>query len=155
MLAWRVGCRSILLEIPNWEFLIVQLIYKGVKDFHICSCCEIHSFFGDRFISKGLQPPHSPDLTPPHYFLWIYLKARVYQSKPRTIDALKANITEEIQAVTAETYWQGLSPHMARRAQSYLDANGGHFPAHVMMSSHFPHNERTPVQISLQYLHLC
>jgi len=25
--------------------------------------------------------------------------------------------------------------------------------AHVMMSSHFPHNERTPVQISLQYLH--
>jgi len=27
-------------------------------------------------------------------------------------------------------------------------------PAHVMMSSHFPHNESTPVQISLQYLHL-
>jgi hypothetical protein len=26
-------------------------------------------------------------------------------------------------------------------------------PAHVMMSSHFPHNERTPVQILLQYLH--
>jgi len=27
-------------------------------------------------------------------------------------------------------------------------------PAHVMMS-HFSHNERTPVQISLQYLHWC
>ena len=26
-------------------------------------------------------------------------------------------------------------------------------PAHVLMSSHFSHNERTPVQISLQYLH--
>jgi len=26
-------------------------------------------------------------------------------------------------------------------------------PAHVMMSSHFPHKEGTPVQISLQYLH--
>jgi len=26
-------------------------------------------------------------------------------------------------------------------------------PARVTMSSHFPHNERTPVQISLQYLH--
>jgi len=35
-----VGCRSILLEIPNWEFLIVHLIYKGVEDFHICSCCD-------------------------------------------------------------------------------------------------------------------
>jgi hypothetical protein len=27
--------------------------------------------------------------------------------------------------------------------------------AHVMMSSHFSHNERAPVQISLQYLHWC
>jgi len=26
-------------------------------------------------------------------------------------------------------------------------------PAHVMMLSHFAHNERIPVQISLQYLH--
>jgi len=26
-------------------------------------------------------------------------------------------------------------------------------PVHVMMSSHFWHNESTPVQISLQYLH--
>jgi hypothetical protein len=26
-------------------------------------------------------------------------------------------------------------------------------PAHVMMSSHFSHNERTAVQISLQYRH--
>jgi hypothetical protein len=43
------------------------------------------------------------DLTPPDYFLWGYLKGRVYQTKPRTIDALKANnITEEIQAVTAD-----------------------------------------------------
>jgi len=28
-------------------------------------------------------------------------------------------------------------------------------PAHVMMSSHFSHNERTPVQISFQYLNWC
>jgi len=28
-------------------------------------------------------------------------------------------------------------------------------PAHVMMSSHFSHNERTPAQISLQYRHWC
>jgi hypothetical protein len=26
-----VGCRSILLEVSNWEFLIVQLIYKGAE----------------------------------------------------------------------------------------------------------------------------
>ena len=70
------------------------------------STAEIQSFFGHRLISKGLWPRQSPDLTPPDYFLWGYLKGRVYQNKPRTKDALKANITEYIQAVT---YWQGNS----------------------------------------------
>ena len=63
---------------------------------------EIQSFFGDRVISKGLRPRRSPDLTSPDYFLWRYLKWRVYRNKPRTTDALRANITEEIQAVTAD-----------------------------------------------------
>jgi hypothetical protein len=57
---------------------------------------EIQSFSGDRVISKGIWPPRSPDLKPPDYFLRGYLKGRIYQNKPRTIDALKANITEEI-----------------------------------------------------------
>ena len=53
------------------------------------SMAEIQSFFGDRVISKGLRLPRSPDLTPPRYFLWGYLKATVYRNKPRNIDALK------------------------------------------------------------------
>jgi len=75
---------------------------------------EIQSFFGDRVISKGLWPPPSPDLTPPDYFLWGYLKGRVYQNKPRTIDALRANITKEIQAVTADVLARNFQ-NMARR----------------------------------------
>ena len=55
---------------------------------------EIQSFLGDRVISKGLWPPRSPNLTPPDYFLWGCLRGRVYRNKPRTIDALKANIIE-------------------------------------------------------------
>jgi hypothetical protein len=70
--------------------------------------------------------PRSPDLTPPDYFLWGYLKGRVYQNKPRTTDALKANITEEIQAVTADVLARTF-PNMARRFLSCMDANGGHF----------------------------
>jgi hypothetical protein len=65
-------------------------------------------------------------LTPPDYFLWGYLKGRVYQNKPRTIDALKANITKEIQAVTADVLARPFQT-MARRVQACLDANGGHF----------------------------
>jgi hypothetical protein len=41
---------------------------------------EIQSFFGDRIISTGLWPPHSPDLMPPDYFLWGYLKGTLYQN---------------------------------------------------------------------------
>ena len=89
------------------------------------SMAEIQSFSGDRVISNGLWPPSSPDLTPPDYFLWGYLKGRVYQNKPRPIDALKANIAEEIQAVTADVLARTFQ-NMARRVQSFLDANGGH-----------------------------
>jgi len=87
---------------------------------------EIQSFIGDRVISKGLWPPRSPDLSPSAYFLWGYLKGRVYQNKPRTTDALKANITGEIQIVTAEVLARTFQ-NMARRVQSCLGANGGHF----------------------------
>jgi hypothetical protein len=44
------------------------------------SMAEIQSFFGDCVISKGLWPPRLPDLTPPDYLLWGYLKGRVYQT---------------------------------------------------------------------------
>jgi hypothetical protein len=58
-----------------------------------------------------------------YYFLWRYLKGRVYQNKPRTIDALKANITEEFQAVTADVLAARTFQNIVRRVQSCLDAN--------------------------------
>ena len=41
-------------------------------------------------------PPYSPDLNPPDYFLWGYLKDRVYQDNPDTIERLKETIRREI-----------------------------------------------------------
>ena len=73
----------------------------------------------------------------PDYYLWGYLKGRVYRNKPRTIDALKANITEEIQAVTADVLARTFQ-NMARRIQSCLDANGGHFQ-HMLWCRHISH----------------
>ena len=90
------------------------------------SMAEIQSSFGDRVISKGVWPPRPPALTPPAYLLYEYLKGRVYQNKPRNIDTLKANITEEIQAITADVLARTFQ-NTARRVQSCLDPNGGHF----------------------------
>jgi transposase len=47
-------------------------------------------------------PPRSPDLTIPDFFLWGYLKSRVYDSRPRTIEDLKNNIIEECKKITPE-----------------------------------------------------
>jgi len=101
------------------------------------SMAKIQFSFGDSVISNGLWPPRSPDLTPPDYFLWGYPKGRVYQSKPRTIDSLKANIAEEIQAVTADVLARTFQ-NMARRVQSCLDANGGH-SQHMLWCLHISH----------------
>ncbi|GFO30707.1 transposable element tc3 transposase [Plakobranchus ocellatus] len=41
--------------------------------------------FPDRLISRRCDPewaPHSPDLNPPHFYLWGYLKDNVYINNP-------------------------------------------------------------------------
>ena len=48
--------------------------------------------FLDKFIDTNKWPPRSPDLNPCDYFLWGYLKARVYHPLPKTISELKTNI---------------------------------------------------------------
>jgi len=46
--------------------------------------------------------PHSPDLNPPDFYLWGYLKDRVYGNNPQTIPDLKAAITAVIRAIPRE-----------------------------------------------------
>ena len=72
-------------------------------------------------------PPRSPDLTPCDFFLWGYLKAKVYTSPPIDLNDLQARIRQEV-AVLAN------DPAMVRRAvqgilrrsQTCIDRNGGH-----------------------------
>ena len=42
--------------------------------------------------------PHSPDFRPPAFFLWGYLKDRVFANKPKNISEVKVSISEEIRA---------------------------------------------------------
>lgn len=43
-------------------------------------------------------PPRSPDMTPMDYFLWGYIKCKVYQTEPTTVE----NMQQRIQTVIAE-----------------------------------------------------
>lgn len=62
--------------------------------------------FGEsRVISRGFTnnwPSRSPDLNPCDYFLWGYLKNRVFRNNPQTIHALKQAISHEITNLSAE-----------------------------------------------------
>jgi len=47
-------------------------------------------------------PPRSPDLSACNFFLWSYLKSKVYVQKPRTVDDLNVSIRKEIATVPQE-----------------------------------------------------
>uniref|UniRef100_A0A0A9W9S8 Tryptophan 2,3-dioxygenase n=1 Tax=Lygus hesperus TaxID=30085 RepID=A0A0A9W9S8_LYGHE len=38
--------------------------------------------------------PQSPDLTPCYFFFWGYLKSRVFNNRPQTLEDLRTNIWE-------------------------------------------------------------
>lgn len=88
----------------------------------------LRPLFPGRIISKKGDydwPPRSPDLTPPDFFLWGYLKSKVYTNKPRTLAQLRANIRREIRAISADTLAKVME-NAEKRAHFAAKANGGH-----------------------------
>jgi hypothetical protein len=47
-------------------------------------------------IENYFRPLRSPDLTKLDFFLWGHMKNNVYSSKPRNLEELRFNITNEI-----------------------------------------------------------
>ena len=84
--------------------------------------------FEERLISRRCDvewAPHSPDLNPPDFYLWGFLKDNVYQGNPQTIEELKTAITEKIRASPKEECIKVIQ-NFARRVQVCLQRNGGH-----------------------------
>ena len=55
--------------------------------------------FWERLINSKVEmewAPHSPDLNPPDFFLWRFLKDNTYRNNLRIIAALKAATTAKI-----------------------------------------------------------
>lgn len=71
---------------------------RNVRDY-------LNDIFPGRWIGRrGVieWPARSPDLTPLDYFLWGYLKSKVYFNRPATIETLKERIRNEIRTITPE-----------------------------------------------------
>jgi hypothetical protein len=80
-------------------------------------------------------PPRWPDLTAPEFFLWIYLKSKVYsnrltdlhtsQRKHTGRNRQKENIREEIAKLSEETL-QGAMRSFLTRVHLCIQEVGGH-----------------------------
>jgi len=88
----------------------------------------LHEMFGNNIISRRATlawPPRSPDLTAPDYFLWGYLKERVYTNKPETLEDLKENIRREIHAINPATLRSVMNNALVR-ARACIAVEGRH-----------------------------
>ena len=68
--------------------------------------------------------PHSPDLSPPDFFLWGYLKDRVYQDKPRNLRELKKRIVKACEAIKPEVF-KDVMNNFCLRLKRCKDLKGG------------------------------
>jgi hypothetical protein len=68
-------------------------------------------------------PARSPDLSIYDFFLWGYLKERVFKRRPHTLPELKERIIEEVDAITREMCERAVQS-FRDRLQQCVAANG-------------------------------
>jgi hypothetical protein len=69
-------------------------------------------------------PPRSPDMTPLDFWLWGYLKEKVYAERPRTIDDLKRIITEKMAEIPRDMI-ERVCESVTGRMQRCIELEGG------------------------------
>lgn len=85
----------------------------------------LKSKFQDRFIDKDLWPPRSPDLNPCDYFLWGYLKDKVYAKQFDSIEALKEEIVIETKKISRIMLFH-VFENLTKRMKLVLENEGKH-----------------------------
>ena len=94
---------------------------------------DVTSFLNERLPNRWIgrrgfveYPSRSPDLTPLEFFLWGYLKDKVYALKPTTIAELRATIEHECMQIPRESL-HDVFYSTASRYRRCLDQNGHQF----------------------------
>jgi len=94
----------------------------------VSSIAVFRHMFPQRVISRFGDvpwPPRSPDLTAPDFFLWGYLKSKLYSTRRTGLHALKENIREEI-AKPLEKTLQAVMRSFLTRVHLCIEEGGGH-----------------------------
>ena len=88
----------------------------------------LRAAFPGRLISRFGDlhwPARSPDLTVPDFFLWGFLKSRVYVNKPETLESLKENIRQECENLSPEVLARVMK-NAINRVRMVINSAGGH-----------------------------
>ena len=94
------------------------------------SCMEwLKNRYSGKLISHRSEfpwPARSPDLSPLDYFLWGFLKDKVFSIAPSEISDLKTTVRSVIEAIDSGTL-QTVIANFAIRIEKCIVAMGGHF----------------------------
>ncbi|GFS92218.1 uncharacterized protein TNCV_1113381 [Trichonephila clavipes] len=88
----------------------------------------IQTFGEDRIVSRRCRypwTPRSPDLTPADFWLWGYLKSRVYLSGPSSLSELKDAIRREVSSIHLDMLNSSVAGFVTR-LECLLPCGGGH-----------------------------
>ena len=108
----------------NQRVLIVKTFYQNQSSITV-TMRKLREF---QIISRNGDvdwPPRLPDLTAPDFFLWGYLKSKVYANKPETLEQLKQNIRDEINEIPREMC-ENVMKNVLKTARICEANRGGH-----------------------------
>lgn len=71
-------------------------------------------------------PARSPDLSPLDFFLWGYLKTKIYKTQPASLEDLRQRIINECQTITPEML-QNVRNRFEQNLYYCMDTEGQHF----------------------------
>lgn len=71
-------------------------------------------------------PPRSPDLTPLDFFLWSFIKNKVYATPPTSLADLKQKIINAFTTVTVDML-ENVQQTVMKRIEKCITVNGDHF----------------------------
>ena len=89
---------------------------------------EVRSFLNYHFPNRRIGrygPIHWATRSPIDFYLWGYLKEKVYGKQPKNLEDLKAFIKEEI-SITRQTH-SDVFENLKKRPSICIGERGGHF----------------------------
>lgn len=89
----------------------------------------LHESLPNRWIGRGgpvSWPSRSPDLTSCDFFLWGFIKSKVYVTTPTTVENMRQRITAAFQEITPDML-TNVEQSFKNRIRLCINQNGGHF----------------------------